>query len=163
MNATKFPTELAIIATAVCLCLNLSPAPVHGRESLSGKQSEPIQHSVPHWLGGEIFHSNRGNPSQNDANNVDSVGSGTRRLQKNFVTNTAIQTAEIRFASDYCGATIFINGNAVARVEPYCQVQNVVVTDAIKNGENRIEIVPHAMSEAQSFVALSLVVQNVDG
>jgi putative heme-binding domain-containing protein len=74
----------------------------------------------------------------------------------------SIQTAELKFAADFCSGTVVINGRRVLTVAPYCQLQTLDVTNFLRRRDNEIAI------EAQNVcgpaaVALSLVVTHQEG
>ena len=74
----------------------------------------------------------------------------------------SIQTAELKFAADFCSGTVLINGQRVLTVAPYCQLQTLDVTNLLRRGDNEIAIEAAAAS-LQSAVALSLVVSHQEG
>ena len=51
------------------------------------------------------------------------------KLSRNLQIERAIQTAELKFAADFCEASVAINGRRVLSVLPYCQTQTLDVTE----------------------------------
>ena len=76
-------------------------------------------------------------------------------FQRSFEVTRPVRTAIIRFATDFCYATIFINERCLFKIEPYSQTIEVDVTGAMVLGENtlRIEAAPSA---GPSAIAASL-------
>jgi putative heme-binding domain-containing protein len=84
------------------------------------------------------------------------------RFSQHLRIEAAIQSAELRFAADFCRATVELNDRPVLRVEPYVQVQTLDVTRWLQRGENRFAIRAERVPGPPA-VALSLDVICTDG
>lgn len=84
------------------------------------------------------------------------------KLSRSLQIERAIQTAELKFAADFCEASVAINGRRVLSVLPYCQTQTLDVTAWIQRGENEI-VIESSHNDAPCAVALSLVVTHSTG
>ena len=122
----------AVIA-AICLCV---------ADVVAG---EPALTSPPHWIWTRPL-------------------SGERKvkLTRSLQIERAIQTAELKFAADFCEASVEINGRRVLNVLPYCQTQTLDVTSSLQRGENEI-VIEAWQSDAPCAVALSLVITHAGG
>lgn len=76
---------------------------------------------------------------------------------------TGVQSGIMRFAGDFCRTQISINGQSVAAIEPYCQTQDFDVTDALRPGDNQIELKAEPIKEAPAALALELKLTTIDG
>lgn len=79
--------------------------------------------ALPHWIGPPPL----ANPESWTA-------------ERTFQLPAGVQRAALRFAADYCDATVTINGRPVLEVESFCPTQDFDVTAAVRIGENRIVI-----------------------
>jgi len=84
------------------------------------------------------------------------------RLNRSFELDSAVQRAVLKFAADFCWAEVKINDRSVLAITPYCQTQELDVTDAMRRGENRIEVLAEA-NDGPAAIALSLGVVTQDG
>ena len=82
-------------------------------------------------------------------------GESRWRFTRTFAEKQAIQSARLRFAADFCRATVLVNGQAVLRVEPYCPTQDVDVTAALRRGDNSLEVRVEPVA-GPAAIALSL-------
>ncbi len=55
-----------------------------------------------------------------------------------FSADFSIQQATLKFAADFCQATVSINEAALLEVAPFCQMQTVDVTNSLQRGVNVI-------------------------
>ena len=83
--------------------------------------------------------------------------------QRSFTLPAGVQRAVLRFAADYCFARVLINDRPVLDVEPYCPMQDLDVTPAVRSGENRISIAVRPELGLLQGVALSLVFTTLSG
>ncbi len=90
------------------------------------------------------------------------TAAGDNQLTRKITLERSIQAAELRFAADYCHATVLINGARVLTLAPYCQTQTLDVTNWLKRGDNEIAIQANSVSGPPA-VALSLVVTHHNG
>ncbi len=99
---------------------------------------------IPHWISTSL-------PS---SQSVD--------LLRSFTADAPIQQATLKFAADFCFATVAINETEVLEVAPFVQLQTLDVTHAVQRGENRLRV---RMREGNKLtgVALSLEVRYADG
>ncbi len=123
------------ITTSLCLACSLSFA------------ADPVAAPTaanPHWL----------STSTPDSPSVD--------LTRSFSAEAPVQQATLKFAADFCFATVAINETEVLEVAPFVQLQTLDVTNAVQRGENRLRV---RLREANRLtgVALSLEVRYVDG
>ncbi len=83
-------------------------------------------------------------------------------LVRSFSAVAPVQQATLKFAADFCFATVAINETEVLDVAPFVQLQTLDVTNAVQRGENRIRV---RLREGNKLtgVALSLEVRYVDG
>lgn len=79
------------------------------------------------------------------------------------VVAKSIASARLRLAADFCRARVVINDQPIATIEPYCQTQVFDVTEALRLGENRLEILPDAVPDAPAVLAASLTIVHADG
>jgi putative heme-binding domain-containing protein len=86
----------------------------------------------------------------------------TCRLERTFEVDQRARSAGLRFAADFCDATVTINGRQVASVEAYSPTVDVDVAAALKTGQNRMAIVAQAVGRPAA-VALGLSLAAVDG
>lgn len=84
------------------------------------------------------------------------------QLSREFVLEAAIHSARLKLAADFCQAEVEINGRAVIGVAPYCQLQSLDVTDALRLGPNRIDVRATRVPGPPA-VALSLAVSLAGG
>jgi len=75
----------------------------------------------------------------------------------------AIQSANLRFAGDFCRTQIAVNGRPVADVLPYSQTLNLNVTDALRPGKNDLRLTVESTSNENAAIAASLTVRQADG
>jgi len=109
--------------------------------------------SVPHWIWSR---------DTATATGQGQFSGDICRLERAFRVEQPIQSAKLRFAADFCEATVEINGQGVVSVLPYCQTVDVDTTAAMKLGENRIVISAKSV-EGPFAVALSLTLIAADG
>ena len=122
---------------AVCLCLLCCSAPAADSPDANAVAS-------PHWI------------------STSSPGSQPADLVRSFSAEAPIQQTTLKFAADFCFATVTINETEVLEVAPFVQLQTLDVTHAVQRGENRIRV---RMREGNklSGVAVTLEVRYVDG
>ncbi len=122
---------------AACLCLLCSPA-------CAAEAPAAPPPAIPHWI----------STAPANSQPVD--------LVRSFSTEAPVQQATLKFAADFCFATVAINDIEVLEVAPFVQLQTLDVTNAVQRGENRLRI---RMREANRLtgVALSLEVRYADG
>jgi putative heme-binding domain-containing protein len=84
------------------------------------------------------------------------------KLSRKLKIERSIQTAELKFAADFCEASVAINGRRVLSVLPYCQLQTLDLTAWVKRGENEI-VIEARQNQAAAAVALSLVITHAEG
>lgn len=75
----------------------------------------------------------------------------------------AIQSADLRFAGDFCRTTIAINGRPIAQVLPYCQTLDLEISDALRPGKNQIRLKIDSITNPNAAIAASLSVHQADG
>lgn len=114
------------------------------RDPLREPLREPALTAPPHWV---WKRSAAGQPA---------------RLTRQLSIERSIQSAELRFAADFCEATVVLNGQRVLNVLPYCQTQTLDVTAWVKRGANEITIEAWQTS-APCAMALSLVITHAEG
>ena len=122
---------------AVGLCLLCSPACAAEAPAVSPA-------AIPHWI----------STSPPRSHPVD--------LMRWFKAEAPIQQATLKFAADFCFATVAINETEMLEVAPFVQLQTLDVTNAVQRGENRLRVRLRDGNEL-SGVALSLEVRYVDG
>jgi len=93
---------------------------------------------------------------------ITSPHSGGVKFFKEFPADAPIQQATLKFAADFCQATVSINGTGVLDVAPFCQTQLLDVTNSMRRGENTIRVRCSTMTDL-SAIALSLDIRFVDG
>lgn len=113
----------------------------------SNLRADEIPSPAPHWI-------------SHPAEKVDQPHSF--RLTKKVSVPTAPHSATLRFAADFCFATIDINGRRVADVEPYGPTIDLDVLSVLAAGANQMTITVEPV-EGPTAVALSLSVGAVDG
>ncbi len=86
----------------------------------------------------------------------------TGRLLRTF-QSPAVQSATLRMAGDFCRTLVTVNGEQVLRIEPYCQTQELDVTNFLRLGENKIEVDITPVSGAPAAVAAEIDVLATDG
>ncbi len=120
-----------------CLCLLCCSAPA--ADSLDSTTT-----ASPHWI------------------SALSPDSQPVELARSFSAEAPIQQASLKFAADFCFATVVINETEVLEVAPFVQLQTLDVTNAVQRGANRLRV---RMREGNqlSGVALTLEVRYADG
>ncbi|RLS55520.1 MAG: hypothetical protein DWH91_09005 [Planctomycetota bacterium] len=100
--------------------------------------------SIPHWI----------RASSHDGQPVD--------LLRSFTVDAPVQQATLKFAADFCFATVAINETEVLEVAPFVQLQTLNVTNAVQRGENRLRV---RLREGNRLtgVALSLEIRYANG
>ena len=83
-------------------------------------------------------------------------------FRRQFDLPQGIQSAELRLAVDFARATVQINGQSLARVEPFCPLQTVSATGLLRRGSNWIEVILEPVDGPAAF-ALSLTWQPLAG
>lgn len=83
-------------------------------------------------------------------------------FRRQFDLPQGIQAAELRLAVDFARATVQINGQSLARVEPFCPLQTVSATGLLRRGSNWIEVILEPVDGPAAF-ALSLAWQPLAG
>ncbi len=68
----------------------------------------------------------------------------------------------MKFAADFCFATVSINEKAVLEVAPFVQLQTLDVTDAVQRGENLLRVELREVSKLTG-VALTLELRYASG
>jgi putative heme-binding domain-containing protein len=132
-------TWLAGCGDLAALCLLTSVA--------FGQSRPPDERpTAPHW----IWHRDTC-----DKLILESDGKDDCTLEQTFRVEQHVKSARMRLAADFCDARVEINGQRVARVEPYSPTIDVDVAAAIRSGENRI-IVVAAAAGGPAAIALSL-------
>ena len=116
----------------VCLCLLCSPACA----------ADPA--AIPHWI------------------NTSPPGPQPVDLVRSCSATATVQQATLKFAADFCFATVAINETEVLEVAPFVQLQTLDVTNAVQRGENRLRVRVREGSKL-SGIALSLEIRYVDG
>ncbi|MFM7072559.1 MAG: hypothetical protein ACKO38_12285, partial [Planctomycetota bacterium] len=76
-------------------------------------------------------------------------------FRRQFEVPQGIQTAELRLAVDFARASVRLNGRWIASVEPYCPLQTIAVTGALRRGLNDLEVMLEPVAGPAAF-ALSL-------
>ncbi len=61
-------------------------------------------------------------------------------LVRSFSAEAPVQQATLKFAADFCFATVAINDTEVLEVAPFVQLQTLDVTNAVQRGENRLRV-----------------------
>ena len=61
-------------------------------------------------------------------------------LSKSLACDESVVSGRMKLAADYARATVSINGSVVLKVEPYCQLQTLDVTNWMKAGNNSVSI-----------------------
>ena len=123
---------------AACLCLLCSAA-------FAVDPVVPVPPpATPHWI------------------STTSPGPNPVDLVHSFATDAPVQQATLRFAADFCFATVAINDTEVLEVAPFVQLQTLDVTNAVQRGENRLRV---RLREGNKLtgVALSLEVRYANG
>ena len=123
----------------IACCLSLLCSPVFTADTVAAPTT-PIPHWISSWMP--------------DSPSVD--------LTRSFSVEAPVQQATLKFAADFCFATVAINETEVLEVAPFVQLQTLDVTNAVQRGENRLRV---RMREGNRLtgVALSLEVRYVDG
>jgi putative heme-binding domain-containing protein len=103
--------------------------------------------SSPHWIS---------RPSANGEH------ADRFRLWRSFSIPSAPHTAKLRFAADFCFASVEINGRRVADVEPYAPTIDIDVLPALQTGENELSISVRPV-DGPTAVALSMSATSTDG
>jgi putative heme-binding domain-containing protein len=87
------------------------------------------------------------------------------RFGRVFLVEGLVTAAPLRVAADFCRVRVEINGRPVAAVEPYSQMVEIEVAEALVRGENRIAIVASNVPglETMAAVALSLTIKEANG
>ncbi len=75
----------------------------------------------------------------------------------------AVQSATLRVAGDFCRTLVTVNGEQVLLLEPYCQTQELDVTEFLHLGDNKIEIDVESVSGALGAVAVEVNIVTTDG
>ena len=83
-------------------------------------------------------------------------------FRRQFEVPNGIQSAELRLAVDFARASLRVNGRLLARVEPYCPLQTIAVTGALRRGQNDLEVMLEPVAGPAAF-ALSLAWQPLAG
>ena len=83
-------------------------------------------------------------------------------LVRSFAAVAPVQQATLKFAADFCFATVAINETEVLEVAPFVQLQTLDVTNAVQRGENRLRI-RMRQGNKLSGVALTLEVSYANG
>lgn len=112
--------------------------------SQSARAGEAPATSMPHWI----------SALSSNSQPVD--------LVRSFTAPAPVQQATLKFAADFCFATVSINDTEVLEVAPFVQLQTLDVTSAVQRGENRIRVRMREVNRLTG-VALSLEVRYVDG
>lgn len=84
------------------------------------------------------------------------------QLSNSVLLTRAIQSAELRFAADFCHAHVKIERSIVLDVAPYSPTQTLDVTKYLRLGSIQIEVVA-ASVPGPAAIACSLVVNHQDG
>ena len=121
----------------VCLCLLGSPA-------CAADPAAVPPAVIPHWI------------------STSPPGPQPVDLVQSCSAMAPVQQATLKFAADFCFATVAINETEVLEVAPFVQMQTLDVTNAVQRGENRLRVRVHEGSKL-SGIALSLEIRYVDG
>lgn len=81
---------------------------------------------------------------------------GTATLGRGFTVDGPLQSATLKFAADFCFATVTINEKAVLEVAPFVQLQTLDVTDAVQRGENLLRV---ELREASKLTGVALTLE----
>lgn len=81
---------------------------------------------------------------------------GTATLGRGFTVDGPLQSATLKFAADFCFATVSINEKAVLEVAPFVQLQTLDVTDAVQRGENLLRV---ELREASKLTGVALTLE----
>ncbi len=140
--ASRFQMKLlAAVFTLLILPRAGGSEPATNQQTASALQRIPP--TLPHWLA------------------VDQLATGDTLTGS--IKSAGVQSATLRIAAEFCRARILLNGRPLADIAPYCQLQSFDVTDAVRLGENRIEIQPQPVADAPAAVALTLTILQTDG
>lgn len=80
----------------------------------------------------------------------------TATLGRGFTVDGPLQSATLKFAADFCFATVSINEKAVLEVAPFVQLQTLDVTDAVQRGENLLRV---ELREAIKLTGIALTLE----
>lgn len=83
-------------------------------------------------------------------------------LTKSLKLEPGFQSADLKFAADFCASHVAINGKTVVQASPFSQTFSSDVTSLLRAGENEIEIGTWP-ALGPAGVALSIVVRRKDG
>ena len=89
---------------------------------------------------------------------IDSEGTLSRTFQ-----SSAVQSATLRMAGDFCRTLVTVNGEQVLRIEPYCPTQELDVTNFLRLGENKVEVDVESVLGAPAAVAVEVDILTTDG
>ena len=94
-------------------CLYLLYSPVFAADPVLA-----VLFPIPHWI------------------STSTPGSQPVNLVRSFSADAPVQQATLKFAADFCFATVAINETEVLEVAPFVQLQTLDVTNAVQRGEN---------------------------
>ena len=83
-------------------------------------------------------------------------GTSTATLGRGFTVDGPLQSATLKFAADFCFATVTINQKPVLEVAPFVQLQTLDVTDAVRRGENLLRV---ELREANKLTGVALTLE----
>lgn len=83
-------------------------------------------------------------------------------LVRRFDLAEAVHFASLKFAADFCGATVELNGEKVLTVDSYTPTQELEATRWLRRGANELRVLPRKV-EGPSAIALSLTMLDAEG
>ena len=81
---------------------------------------------------------------------------------KSFQAEQGVERAALRFAADFCWASVQVDDTLVLTIDAYCPTQDLDVTYALRRGANRLKIMV-LPKPGPTAIAVSLVIQGTDG
>ena len=98
----------------------------------------------PHWIWGE-----------------ERSGAGESFARK-FTLDDSVHVASLKFAADFCSATVEINGATVLRVDPFSPTHELEATRYLRRGANELRIEARG-GNGPAAIALSLTMLHPEG
>ena len=75
------------------------------------------------------------------------------QVRRDFEIGSAIQSARLKIAADFCEIAVEVNGRLAATIEPYSETVELDVTPLVKLGQNQI-VLRASRAELPAAVAL---------
>lgn len=115
-----------------------------GCAALATAAPQPDASPAPHWIRTKI-------PAASD------IAQPAQRLTKLFPVVGSVRSAKLKFAADFCRATVVLNGQQALRLEPFSPLAELDVTRFLRTGDNECAILlDHVCGPAAVAASMSI-------